>query len=60
MSSAEKMLSGLFILALLGWIFGPSLKINEATVAVTAMSACLVLGIITWDDVLKSKGPGTL
>lgn len=56
MSTAEKMLSGLFILALLGWIFGPSLKINEATVAVTAMSACLVLGIITWDDVLKSKG----
>ncbi|MGY0152413.1 anion permease [Edwardsiella tarda] len=52
----EKMLLGVFILALLGWIFSKSLGVDQSTVALVVMAAMLLLGIVTWDDVVKNKG----
>lgn len=56
MSLKEKMLVGIFVLALLGWIFGGRFKIDATTVGLGAMVGCLLLGIIDWNDVLSSKG----
>lgn len=56
MKNSEKMLLGVFILALLGWIFSKPLGIAPATVALLAMAIMLLLGIVTWDDVVKNKG----
>ena len=56
MTSAEKYLCVIFVLALLGWIFGREYKVNEGAVAIAAMAVCLFTSVITWDDVLKSKG----
>ncbi|MTH48304.1 anion permease [Intestinirhabdus alba] len=56
MKGREKMLLGIFVLALLGWIFSSSLGINESTVAIVVMGAMLLLGVVTWDDVVKNKG----
>ncbi|MDR0805556.1 MAG: anion permease [Enterobacteriaceae bacterium] len=56
MTLREKMLAGVFVLALLGWIFAKSLGIDESSVAIGVMALSLILGIVTWDDVLKNKG----
>ncbi|MFC0225127.1 anion permease [Serratia aquatilis] len=56
MTLREKMLCALFILALLGWIFSSSLGMDEAAVAICVMALMLLLGIVTWDDVIKNKG----
>ncbi len=56
MSKHEKMLCGVFIMALLGWVFGSWYKIDAGTVALVAMAICLFTGIISWDDVLKTAG----
>lgn len=52
----EKMLLGVFVLALLGWIFSKSLGVDESTVAIVVMATMLLLGIVTWEDVVKNKG----
>ena len=56
MKASEKALSCIFILALAGWIFGGQLKINGTAVAMGAMVLCLLFNVITWDDMLKTKG----
>ncbi len=56
MSTAEKVLTGIFIVALIGWIVGPMFKLNEANIAVAAMCACMVFNVITWDDMAGNKG----
>lgn len=50
----EILLGLLVALALALWIFGASF-INPTTVALVLISAMLVLGIVTWDDVLADK-----
>ena len=55
-SEPEKMLLGVFVLALLGWIFSKSLGVDESTVAIVVMATMLLLGIVTWEDVVKNKG----
>lgn len=50
------MLLGVFVLALLGWIFSKSLGVDESTVAIVVMATMLLLGIVTWEDVVKNKG----
>ncbi len=52
----EKMLLGVFVLALLGSIFSKSLGVDDSTVAIVVMATMLLLGIITWEDVVKNKG----
>lgn len=65
MKANEKLLVVLFILALLGWmmpsvlemITGHSvIKINATAVAVGVMALAFLTNVITWDDMLKSKG----
>ncbi|TWP28663.1 anion permease [Apibacter muscae] len=56
MSVKEKILTIVFILALLGWVFGSMLGIDSSAVAIAAMSILLITNVINWDEVLKSKG----
>lgn len=56
MSMREKILTGVFVLALAGWIFGAALGLNATAVAIAAMAILLITNVINWDDVLKSKG----
>ena len=58
MSFREKALSVLFVIALFGWIFSNSLHINATIVAIIVMVLCIVLSIVTWDDILKAKAHG--
>ena len=52
LSNREMILAGLVILALALWIFGGNF-INATTVALVVISLMLVLGVVTWDDVVK-------
>lgn len=64
MSSREKALITIFVLALLGWALpsiltqglGITFALDSTAVAITAMVAVLVLGVIQWNDILESKG----
>ena len=56
MSAREKILSVLFVLAVLGWALGSYLNIDATSVAVGFVAACLLTGVITWEDLLASKG----
>ena len=51
----EKSLAVLFVLALFGWIFADFLGVNSTTVALITMVLCIVLNIVSWDDVRKNK-----
>ncbi|MFR5652201.1 MAG: DASS family sodium-coupled anion symporter [Veillonella parvula] len=56
MKASEKGLIAIALLAITGWIlptFG--IKINATAVAIVAMLATFVCGIINWDDLLKTK-----
>ena len=56
MKASEKGLIAIALLAITGWIlptFG--IKIDATSVAIVAMIATFVCGIISWDDLLKTK-----
>ena len=53
MSGKEKILAGLFVLAILGWSTGSITKINSTAVAVSFVAACLVTKVVSWDSLLK-------
>lgn len=55
MSMREKSLAVLFVLALFGWICADFLGVNSTTVALITMVLCIVLNIVSWDDVSKNK-----
>ncbi len=63
MKTSEKVLLGIFIAALLGWcmpsllesLFAIKIKLHATAVAIAAMASSIVLGVITWDDMLKNK-----
>lgn len=55
--TTEKMLIVVFLLALLGWIFGDTLLgIDAASIALFIMALVLVINIITWQDIQQNKG----
>ena len=57
MKSSEKALVASFVVAIIGWIvptFG--IKIDSTAVAIVAMVLTLVLNIVKWEDILKTKG----
>ena len=63
MSLKEKLLLGIFVLALLGWglpsmmtLIGVKFNIDATAVAVAAMVLLLLTGVLTWEDMLKNKG----
>ncbi|MEF9997032.1 MAG: DASS family sodium-coupled anion symporter, partial [Burkholderiaceae bacterium] len=54
LSKQEFLLGLCVLLALLLWIFGASL-INATTVAIAVIAVMLVLGVLSWDDVISNK-----
>lgn len=50
----EWLMLGLAVLALVLWIFGGSF-INATAVALTVMIAMVLLGIVTWQDIIGNK-----
>jgi L-tartrate/succinate antiporter len=54
LSNREMILAGLVILALALWIFGGDF-INATTAALVVISLMLVLGVVTWDDIVKNS-----
>jgi DASS family divalent anion:Na+ symporter len=59
MTLAEKKLICLFILAIIGWMFGSALKLNATAVAIAIIALCLVLRVISWDNIAGNKGAWT-
>ena len=55
MSKNEKILVGLFILAILGWATGSYTKINGTAVALLFLGSCLVFKLFDWDTVASNK-----
>lgn len=59
---SEKITLAVFALLLILWagipamIFGPSLAVNPTTAAVIGLAILLATGVLSWEDVLKSKG----
>ncbi len=63
MKASEKRLIVIFILALIGWalpsiftFLGLQLDINATAVALVAMVACFLFGVMDWKDMLANKG----
>jgi DASS family divalent anion:Na+ symporter len=56
MSRREITLAILFVLAVLGWALGSVYKIDATAVAVGFVAACLLTGVMTWENVLAYKG----
>lgn len=64
MKKSEKILIGIFVLALMGWalpsvihsLTGFKIPLSASSVALGAMALCFLGKIIEWDDMLKSKG----
>jgi DASS family divalent anion:Na+ symporter len=52
----EITLAVLFLLALLGWATGSITKIDATAVAVGFVAACLVTGVVSWENLLNAKG----
>lgn len=55
-SLPEKLMSVIFVIALLLWIFGGVLGIDATLTAFIALSLLILTGILTWGDVLKESG----
>lgn len=59
MSSAEKKLAVLFILAVLGWMFGAKLTFIDLGMQVVGfmfLALVLLFNVLNWDDVIGAKG----
>lgn len=57
MSVNEWLMLGVFILLLVLWIFAPQLgDLSATTAALIGLVALLVLGVLTWKDVLNETG----
>lgn len=58
-SRNEKILAGLFVLAVLGWMFGSSItfvNLNMQVVGFLFLALVLLSGILDWNDVIGAKG----
>ncbi len=58
MRREEWVVLGAFVLALLLWLTGSWTKIDATVVAFLGLCLMLVLGAITWEDVLASGPAG--
>ncbi len=60
-SKQEKIMLGVFALMLVLWanipalIFGEALSVDATTTAFIGLTALILTGVLTWDDVLKEK-----
>ena len=56
MSYGEKVVTSVFIGALVLWATGNITGLNATTVAMLAVCVLIVFGVLSWDDVLLEKG----
>jgi DASS family divalent anion:Na+ symporter len=56
LSISEKILSGLFVLAILGWATGKITGFGSSTVALAFLALLLLTKTVSWDSILNSKG----
>lgn len=56
MRTAEKNLSAIFVLAVLGWASSKITGIDPTTVAMAAVCIMLLSNVISWEDVVDEKG----
>lgn len=59
MKKEEKILSVLFILAVLGWMFGDKIKIVNLDMQIVAfvfLALTMLFGILNWNDIIAQKG----
>ncbi|WP_238915681.1 DASS family sodium-coupled anion symporter [Clostridium sp. YIM B02555] len=59
MKKEEKILSVLFALAIIGWMFGPKIQFVSLTMQIVAfvfLALTLLFGILNWNDVIGEKG----
>jgi divalent anion:Na+ symporter, DASS family len=54
--SSEWIMLGTFVLLLVLWIFGSTLKIEATVTALVGLSILLVSSVLTWKDVLREEG----
>lgn len=59
MSLREKILSVLFVLAILGWATGSLTQIDATAVAIAFVACCLAFGVVSWDSLVATKGAWT-
>jgi len=52
----EWMMSAVFVLLLVLWIFGQSLGLDATTAALVGLGLLLVAGVLTWQDVINETG----
>ena len=52
----EKLLFGIFCFSIIMWMLGDFTGIGSTLVALIAVSAMLLMGILTWEDVLGESG----
>lgn len=55
-STKEKILAALFILAIIGWSTTGLTGFDSTAIAITFVAAALVTSVLTWEDVLKTGG----
>jgi DASS family divalent anion:Na+ symporter len=55
-TSKEKLLIVVFILAIIGWATGNITKIDATVIALLFFSICAIFKLISWDNVLKNTG----
>ena len=55
MTLKEWLMIALAVFALVFWIFGSKFGVNATTVAITVVIAMVLLGIISWQDLLGNK-----
>lgn len=53
MTSAEKIMSVIFMLVLALWICGPIIKVSSTTSVLIAISIMIITGIVNWNDLIK-------
>lgn len=59
MKTEEKILAVLFVLAILGWMFGAKLTVVNLSMQIVAfvfLALTLLFGILNWNDVISQKG----
>lgn len=56
MKHEEKVLAILFLLAIIGWAVGGFFHLDANAIAVVFVAALLIFKVMSWNDVLESKG----
>lgn len=52
----EWLMLGAFVLLLVLWVFGDTLKIDATTAALVGLGVLLIANVLTWDDIRKEEG----